>query len=145
VFCRTNQDLINSLVSPSNKLIIHTDSYKSLKIYHQNIRGLKYKTNELISSLESNLPHLLCLTEHHLNQIEMENISTENYKLGAQYCRKQLSKGGTCIFVHEILEYDTINLKNSVSDLDIEDCAIKIQFTFSKICIDHLREISPIF
>jgi hypothetical protein len=30
----SKQDLINSLMSPSNKLTIDKDSYKSLKIYH---------------------------------------------------------------------------------------------------------------
>ena len=32
----------------------------SLTIYHQNICGLKGKTDELISSMSPNLPHILC-------------------------------------------------------------------------------------
>jgi len=35
-----------------------------LKIYHQNIRGLRYKTNELLSHIHPVLPQLLCFTEH---------------------------------------------------------------------------------
>ena len=57
-------------------------SYKSLKIFHQNIRGLKYKTNELTSSLILDLPHLLCLVENYLSQIEMTDILIKNYNLG---------------------------------------------------------------
>jgi hypothetical protein len=38
------------------------------------------------------------------------------------HCRKSLSKGGACIFVHETFKFDTINLKDFSSDLDIEVC-----------------------
>jgi hypothetical protein len=37
-----------------------------LEIYHQNIRAIRKKTNELISHLRPNLPQILCLTKHHL-------------------------------------------------------------------------------
>jgi exonuclease III len=113
------------------------DSFNLLKIYHQNICGLKYKTDELISTVESNLPHVICLTEHHLYHNELNNtrISISHYKLGAQYCREKYSKGGTCIFLHETLEYDSINLKKLLSDLDIGACAITIHSMQSKICI----------
>jgi hypothetical protein len=134
-FYRTNQDPINNLVLKSKHTKMDTDSFNLLKIYHQNICGLKYKTDELISTLESNLPHVICLTEHHLNHNGLNNIS--HYKLGAQYCREKYSKGGTCIFLHETLEYDTINLKK-LSDLDTEACAITIHSVHSKICILYI-------
>jgi hypothetical protein len=44
-------------------------------------------------------------------------------------------KSGTCIFLHETLEYETINLKKLSSDLDVEVCAIITQSIYSKICI----------
>jgi len=37
-------------------------------IYHQNIQGLKGKTNEIIFSLISCAPNIICLTEHNLNK-----------------------------------------------------------------------------
>jgi hypothetical protein len=37
-----------------------------LKIYHQNIRHLGKKAGELLSHLQPDCPHVLCLTEHHL-------------------------------------------------------------------------------
>jgi hypothetical protein len=137
-FYRTNQDIINNLISTSKNINIDVDSYNSLKIYHQNICGLKYKTDELISSLESNLPRVICLTEPHLNQNEMESISILRYKLGAQYCRKNYLKGGTCIFLHETLEYETINLKKLSSDLDIEVCAIIIVYILKNVYFINL-------
>jgi hypothetical protein len=37
-----------------------------LEIYHQNIRGIRKKTNESVSYLRPNLPQILCLAKHHL-------------------------------------------------------------------------------
>jgi hypothetical protein len=45
---------------------LHVDSSTnpySLKIFHQNIFGLTYKTNELIYALYPNFPHIICITE----------------------------------------------------------------------------------
>jgi hypothetical protein len=60
----------------------------SLSIFHQNIRGLRSKLDELECHLLSNLPVLLCLTEHHLTEMEIQSLNTENYQLGSYYCRK---------------------------------------------------------
>ena len=72
---------------------------KSLKIFHQNIRGLGNKANELYCHLHHDLPHILCLSEHHLNEYELQLIHLTNYSLGANYCRKTFLKGGVSIFV----------------------------------------------
>jgi hypothetical protein len=39
-----------------------------LKIYHQNIRGLRCKTNELIGHFHPDFPQLLCFAEHHMQR-----------------------------------------------------------------------------
>jgi hypothetical protein len=46
-----NQDLLNvtSISSTNNVYSMLPDSQNSLKVYYQNICGLKYKTNELLS------------------------------------------------------------------------------------------------
>jgi exonuclease III len=107
----------------------------SLKIYHQNISGLKYKVNELLSFLYPDLPHIICLTEHHLNHLEMNSTVIENYKLGGSFCRRSTLKGGTCIFVLNHLNHITLNIETNCSDFDIEVCAAKIQCESSHICI----------
>jgi hypothetical protein len=56
----------------------------SLTIYHQNICGLKAKTDELISSMSPKLPHILCFSEHHT---ELDQINIEGFKLCIAYCR----------------------------------------------------------
>jgi hypothetical protein len=75
-----------------------------LLIFHQNIYGLSKKTDKLINSLFPKFPHILCFSEHHPKQIELEQINLEGYKLGAAYCRKSLLKGGVCIFVHKKIQ-----------------------------------------
>jgi hypothetical protein len=59
------------------------------------------KQNELISSMNSDLQHILCLTEHHMKQLELEYFLIENYNLGAKYCRT-LEKGGVSILYIKI-------------------------------------------
>lgn len=104
-------------------------------VYHQNIRGLKHKTNELLRALCPDFPHILCLTEHHLNSLELNNITIDHYNLGAVYCRKSLSKGGVCIFVYKSLNFININLDKFCLDQVIEVCAVKLQSALRNICI----------
>jgi len=72
----------------------------SLQIYHQNIQGLKWKTNAIINFLYPDLSHTLCFTEHDLNQYKVDFIHANICSLGAKYCRHYLNKHGVCIFVH---------------------------------------------
>jgi hypothetical protein len=41
-----------------------------ITVYHQNVTGLKGKANEL-SHLDPTFPHILCLSEHHINHLEL--------------------------------------------------------------------------
>jgi exonuclease III len=107
----------------------------SLSVYHQNIRSLSGKTNELISSLYPDLPHLLCLTEHHLNYSDIDHTYIDHYNLGAKFCRQTLKKGGVCIFVHKKLKFSSINLNRFCKEQDLEVCAVKLQTSPAIICI----------
>ena len=70
---------------------------KSVKIFHRNIRGLGNKCNQLYCHLHHDLPHILCLSEHHLSESELQLIHLTNYSLGANYCRKTFCKG--CVYI----------------------------------------------
>jgi hypothetical protein len=59
---------------------------KELRVFHQNIRGLRNTPNEIKSAMHTNRPHILCLTEPHMKPLELEHIRIENYNLGATYC-----------------------------------------------------------
>jgi hypothetical protein len=81
------------------------------------------------------LPHVICLTEHHLRDQEIENLSMAHYTLGTKFCRKNLKQGGTSIFVHESLDFNNIDLQKSCIEQDIETCALKIDLSATYVYI----------
>jgi len=97
-----------------------------LRLYHQNIRGISKKIEELTTQWATQFPHLLCFTEHHLKDSELTHISIEHYTLGASYCRQSRTHGGVGIFVHNTSSYSTINLNKFCNDHDLEACAIQL-------------------
>ena len=105
----------------SNKL---TNSKNLFKIFHQNIRGLKSKVEELTNTLLLDYPHIMCLTEHHLKDYEILNLPIGHFKLGSKYCRREFKNGGVCTFVHKELEFSPISLEKYCKEKDIEVCAI---------------------
>jgi hypothetical protein len=67
---------------------------KVLGVFHQKEgRGLRNKTNELISSMNSNLPHIPCLTEHHMKQLELEHFHIENNNLVLDIVKNTKERG----------------------------------------------------
>ena len=112
-----------------------SDSNEILRIYHQKICGLGSKSNDLLVSLYPKLPHILCLTEHHLRQLQLQHITVDNYILGAAYSRQSLHKGGVCIFIQKHLPFSIINIEKFCKDKELEACALKLNFLSFKICV----------
>jgi len=100
-----------------------------LKIYRQNVRGLRCKTNELISHLHPNPPQIFCLTEHHDYWEELQQIALNDYNL-ATY-----AKGGAHIYVHKSLNFEGVDIGNYCKEKDLEACAIKLNLNSTHICI----------
>jgi exonuclease III len=99
----------------------------SLQIYHQNIRSLRTKTYELLSHLYPELPHVICLTEHHLNIVEKNYVNLEGYTIGAQFCRSLFERGGAITCVHNSLKFTNVDLSEYCKEKDIEICAVKLK------------------
>jgi hypothetical protein len=78
---------------------------------------------------------VLCLTEHHLNYNDVGCINIEHYKFDAPYCRKNLTFGGSCIFVQEKLKFFNVNLSVFCKDKDLEVCTVRLTFLHSNICV----------
>ena len=95
-----------------------------LKIYHQNIRGLRYKTNELLSHIHSDLPQLLCFTEHHMRLEELQQVSMNEYKLAANFCRTAYAKGGVCMYVHKCVKFVNIQGVTGGTDQTSGGCSL---------------------
>jgi exonuclease III len=47
--------------------------------------------------------------------------------LGASYCRTDLLKGGSCIFVHKSIKFSKRNISKYCLDQDFEACVVKIR------------------
>jgi hypothetical protein len=62
-----------------NKVNLTNKGTAYLKLFHQNIRGLGNKPEELISHLHPDFPHVLCITEHHLKYSHLEKVHIEEY------------------------------------------------------------------
>jgi len=122
----------NTLDPSLPQLLIHKHP---LKIFHQNIRSLRYKMNELICHLNHASPHILCITEHHLCHEELAALHAENYVLGSSYSRKSKQKGGVCIFVHKSLKFTPLIVDEYCTDQDFEVCAIHPKSSHDKLCI----------
>ena len=89
---------------------------------------IRNETNELLSQLYPDPPHVPCFTENHLNYLELKNVCLENYNLGAKYCRMLHGKTGVVIYVHDSQSFINMNLMNYCIEQDIELCALKTSF-----------------
>jgi exonuclease III len=114
---------------------VNCDIHEDFIIYHQNIRGLSNKYNEMLNLWFLPLPQILCFTEHHLKNNEICNIPINSYKLGSYHCRELCKGGGVCIYVHESMYFTTINLSRFCKDTEIEICAIKLYQFSTNMCV----------
>jgi hypothetical protein len=119
----------------NNLRFTDSDNNQILRIYHQNICGLGTKMNDLLASLYPNLPHILCLTEHHLRQFQIQHITTDDYKLGAEFSRRSFHKGGVCMFTQKHFPFSVINIEKFCKDKELEASALKLDFLSIKVCI----------
>jgi hypothetical protein len=79
----------------ARKTIPCSSDLKTIKIFHQNIRGLRFKFHELLCHFEDKLPLIFCFTEHRLNKEELIHLNLDAYLLAAHYSRNYYKKGGT--------------------------------------------------
>jgi len=76
-----------------------TNSKNLFKIFHQNIRGLKSKVDELSNSLFPDYPNIMCLTEHYLKDYEIDNPPIDRFKLGSKFCRHEFKNWWGDVFL----------------------------------------------
>jgi exonuclease III len=114
---------------------IYVNTSNPLKVCHQNIRGLFGKTQEVLCFLLSDPPHIICLTEHHLKEYEVNNILIDNYDSGARYCRTVHKNGGVCIFIHNSIKFDNILFEKYCIEKDMEVYDCKLIYTNIRIMV----------
>ena len=75
---------------------------------------------------------MICLTEHHLKNDEIDATPISNYKAGAKYCRKKFKNGGVCIYIQEVLKFTNINLQKHCKEQAIEITAVTLKLNQKK-------------
>jgi len=110
------------------------DSLNSLNIFHQNIRGLGNKSDELMNSfvVDSINSHILCLNEHHMEEQDLLNLTLMSYYLGSSYCHWNLQKGGVCIFVREYRSFNKVGISLHFTNQTLE-CATELETKSSNL------------
>jgi Cys-tRNA synthase (O-phospho-L-seryl-tRNA:Cys-tRNA synthase) len=74
------------------------------------MRGMNGKIDELIISLHNQVPNVMCTTEHHLIDYEIDSMHIAKHKRGAKFIRSNLKNGGY-IYIQKGLTFSTINLQ----------------------------------
>jgi hypothetical protein len=112
------------------------NAYKnsSVTVYHQFIRGINNKTDELVNQSGTKIPHLIWLTEHHPCNTEISCANFDSYNLGAYFWSKLQKSGDVSIFVSETLQYTSTDKNEFCIELDIEIFAVKLHYFSSNIC-----------
>jgi hypothetical protein len=105
-----------------------------LQICDQDIQDIKWKSDEILDFFYPVFPHVVCSTEHHLNQYKIVQFHIDNYTLGANYCRHSLKKGGACIFVRISISFVGNDGKNFLM-IRTEAYAIRLLYNSYNICI----------
>ena len=102
---------------------------ESLTLVHQNIRGLTKKINEFISmlTLERINPQVICFSEHHMTESNLNLLNVSNYTISTGFCRQNFQKGGVCIYVRRDLCCRSIDLTKYCEEKNYEVCAIQIR------------------
>jgi len=68
------------------------------------------KEETLLNSLTRNFLKIICITEHHLTDEELEGATLHPYTLGARFCRGMHKCGGVYIFIQDNIHYANINM-----------------------------------
>jgi exonuclease III len=104
-------------------------------IFHQNVREISHKKDELLISLIPHSPQVLCLTQHHLQTDEISMVNLGQYTLEASFCRQTHKQGGVCIYISEDIQFNIINLDQYNSEKDLEICAVNILLPSNSITV----------
>jgi exonuclease III len=134
--CRTNNNNIHEDHDQFNKKsVLNKQNKNTFTVFHQNICGLLSKKEELLNSLISNSPQIICITEHHLIDEGLVNTSLHPYTLGAKFCRQMHKCRSVCIVVQDNMHYTNINMDRCSNEKGIEICAVKLHILSHTIII----------
>lgn len=93
-----------------------------------NVASLRNKTNALEIILNENCIDVVCLSEHSMEEEEIKTVNMTNFKLAAQFSRKQHIRGGSAIFVNSAMEVEEIlDIRGLSIEKNVEICCIYVK------------------
>jgi hypothetical protein len=120
-------------------LEVHKQNVESSNsnIFHQNIRELRSRGDELIFSfkIDNMNHHILCLSEHYMVEQEVLHLIMNSYLLGSSFCQKDIQRGGMCIFVRTDQNFSKIDIPHHCKEQDFEICTIQLVTKTSNLII----------
>jgi exonuclease III len=70
-----------------------------------------------------------------MEEQDLLHLTLQGYILGSSFCRKDLQKGGVCIFVRKDLNAIKIDNSHNCTEKDLEICAVELETETSKLII----------
>jgi exonuclease III len=103
--------------------------HNTLHLFHQNIRGIQHKLDELICMLHSYdlSPHIICITEHYLTEYRLSLFKPDNYCLTSQYLCQLNKGGGVCIYCKPDLDINPVDITQFCLEKVIDTCAAQLK------------------
>jgi hypothetical protein len=104
-------------------------SQSNVMLMHLNIQGgFCNKYHELYTFLEGSNVDILCINEHCLLEDHINVLAClKNYKIGAYFCRKNVSRGGSCILLNQNYDFKELgDLCIYNEEGTFEACSIEI-------------------
>lgn len=103
---------------------------KNFNIFHQNIQSIRPKISEIEMYLSSEIHDaidVLCFSETFLKGNSHLSIQIDGYELAEHFTRKNISRGGVCIFVKKNITYNRLEWLHDLSiEENFECCGINI-------------------
>jgi hypothetical protein len=128
------------------KIKFNNAKINSFNLFHQNIRGLQYKVDELNCLLTSYdlSPSVICITEHYLTEQKLLLINLEKYCLISQFSRSINKGDGDSIYCKLDMDCNSIDIKQYCMEKVIEDCAARLKFdNMLYIYMDYVQGFEP--
>jgi len=83
------------------KPIPNKQTENTFTVFHQNICGLN-KREELLNSLTRNFPQIICITEHHLTDKELEGVILHSILWEPNFV-DECTNVGVCVYLFRII------------------------------------------
>ena len=102
------------------------------------------KSDELINSFETDNinSHILCFSEHHMEEQHLLHLTMPGYILGSSFCCKNLQKRDVCIFVRKDPTVNKIGISHNCKEKGLEICAVELETEASKLIILCLYRVT---